>query len=137
MHRLTARFLLLVLLAGTFGPYAVAVTSMEASHAHCSRKPLPAVRAEDMPGCHQHAASGAHHESAIANSPSDHAFRSNACCFGHECCRSLVRSQWAQVSLQGSSTATARVDAYVPVSHPQFRTSDQATFHSGRAPPVL
>lgn len=88
MSRWTAKFLLLVLLAGLLAPLATAVT---APAPHCVRKPLTtSTHAEGMAGCHQHA--------AATPTQVKLGFVSRQCCTGHECCRSPVRSHWAQVN---------------------------------------
>jgi hypothetical protein len=135
MHRLTARLLLLVLLAGTCAPLAGAM-SMPVGHDHCVRKPLLGSRAEAMPACHHHAAAVAD-LNAVGSPISELALRSRECCSGHQCCRSLVRSQWAQVSLQTRFQQTDRTDDHVSPLPPHFRSLARAAYHSVRAPPVL
>ena len=94
MIRWTAKFLLLVLLAGTFAPMAAAFamaaqpSAMAMPADHCQRKP---VAAPAMAGCHHHAAAAL---AEPARTPL--AVRSGKCCDGHECCRSMVRTLWAQ-----------------------------------------
>lgn len=88
MGRWTAKFLLLVLLAGLFAPLAAAA-SMPAQH--CVRKPM-AAQAQSMPGCHHHAAPAAAPVSVKL------AFLSRQCCNEHECCRSTVRRHWVHVN---------------------------------------
>lgn len=134
MHRLTARWLLLVLLAGTFAPLAGAV-SMQSGNAHCVRKPM-GTRAEGMPACHHHAAAVAD-QNAVAGPPSELAFLSRECCNGHQCCRSLVRSQWAQVRLHVLFEERDRAEDRVSTLLPQLRGLELAAYHSVRAPPTL
>jgi hypothetical protein len=131
MRRLIARSLLLVLLAGTLAPLAGAV-AMPAAHEHCMRKPL-GTPADSMPGCHHHAEHGA----VLPGSSHDLAFRSNQCCSGHACCRSLVRSQWAKVSLHAFFLETDRTDDRVSMLHLPVQRLDLAAYHSVRAPPTL
>jgi len=72
MHRLTARLLLILLLAGVFTPLALAITA-PMPHACCMRKPM-------------HDA-GSH----------DSQFQAPPSCCDHDCCRPLTVSQWADV----------------------------------------
>src|ERR1700693_5857573 len=133
MHRLTARLLLLVLLAGPVAPMAAAASMRE--HERCVRKPM-GTRSEGMPACHHHTAVGAD-QNAVGGPPFERAFGSRECCSGHQCCRSLVRSRWAQVSLQARFQETDRADDHVSTPLPHFRSSELAAYHSVRAPPTL
>lgn len=135
MRRLIARLLLLVLLGGTFAPLAGAV-SIPAAREHCLRKPLAAT-ADTMPACHHHAAPVAERDAVLAGGSHGLAFRSNQCCSGHACCRSLVRSQWAKVGLHAIFQETARTDDRVSALHPPVQRLDLAAYHSVRAPPTL
>jgi len=130
MHRLTAKLMLLALLAGTFAPLAGAM-AMPAMHDHCMRTP-PVSPADAMPACNHHASS-ASKPAAI----SDHQLASNRCCNGHACCRSLVRSQCAQVCLRIAATQTIHSAARVFFYHEQAHRLDLASYSSGRAPPAL
>jgi hypothetical protein len=134
MYRLTARLLLLILLAGTFAPLAGAAL-MQSRHEHCVRNPL-GNRAEAMPGCHHHAAPVAD-QNAVASPTSELAFLSRECCSGHQCCRSLARSQWAHVGLHELFQETDRTDDLVPTVLPNFRSLNLAGSRSVRAPPAL
>ena len=132
MRRPIARLLLLVLLAGTFAPLAAAA-SMPAAHEHCVRTPMGAP-ADSMPGCHHHAAApAAAPRAALPGPSSEPAFRSNQCCSGHACCRSLVRSQWAKVSLQGFFAETDRTTDRVSALQPRVQRLDLMAFHSVKA----
>lgn len=131
MQRLTARLVLLVLLAGTFAPLAGALT-MPAAPDHCARKPLSGGM-ESMPGCHHHAASAAEHSSSNGREVS---IRSTQCCNGHACCRSLVRSQCAQVCLSGTSAEVAHIDDRIFPLRELAPRLDFASYSSGRAPPA-
>lgn len=133
MQRLIARLVLLVLLAGTFAPLAGAL-SMPVVQDHCARKPLTGAM-ESMPGCH-------HPRSATTeNSSRDQirevSVRSNQCCNGHACCRSLARSQCAQVCLHGTSVAVAHTDGRIFPLRELASRLDFASYSSGRAPPAL
>jgi hypothetical protein len=134
MYRLTARLLLLVLLAGTFAPLAAAA-SIQTAQEHCVRKPL-AARPDSMPGCH-HAAPAASHDTVDIRPISGDVFHSNQCCSGHECCRSQVRARWAQVRMQAVFLEAGRTDDRVSPLHPQGRSLELAAYHSVRAPPTL
>jgi len=136
MDRITARLLLLVLLAGTFTPFAAAV-SMPDSHPHCVRKPQPAAPANDMAGCHHHAASPVHQQDAAETTPADQVSDFSQCCCDHECCRSMARSQWAQVSLRGRTHGTESAVSLVAAPFTPVRSFDLSLYRSVRAPPVL
>ena len=133
MYRLTAKTLLLVLLAGTFTPFAAAL-SMQSAHPHCQRKPVEAPIAETP--CHHHAMAGMHHDEVTTTSSAERAFNSKSCCEGHQCCRPLVRSKWAQLNHPNPvriGSLAAPLDA-APRSG--FRTSDVALSLPARAPPA-
>jgi hypothetical protein len=132
MKRLTARLLLLVLFAGTLAPFAAASAPMQ--HEHCARKAL-AVRVESVPSCHHHAAAEATHEPVASGAVKS--VHSNSCCTGHECCRSMVRSQWAQVGLRTVFQRYQRAADRVAFPQEQVRRLDLPAYHSVRAPPAL
>ena len=134
MRRLTARFLLLVLFAGTLAPLAAAA-SVPSQHEHCVRTPL-AMQTQSTPSCHHHVAAEAH-EPSPPGPISKNNLHSNPCCTGHECCRPLARALWAQVSLQSPSQQTGRTSDRVLALQPHVRTLELATYHSVRAPPAL
>jgi len=134
MRRLTARFLLLVLFAGTLAPFAAAA-SVPSQHEHCVRTPL-AMQTQSTPSCHHHVAAEAH-EPSPPGPISKNNLHSNPCCTGHECCRPLARALWAQVSLQSPSQQTGRTSDRVLALQPHVRTLELATYHSVRAPPAL
>jgi hypothetical protein len=134
MYRVTARLLLLVLLAGTFAPLAAAA-SIQTAQEHCVRKPL-AARPDSIPGCH-HAAAAAKRDTVNIRPISRDVFRSNQCCSGHECCRSQVRARWAQVTLQAVFLEACRADDRVPPLHSQVCDLELTADHSVRAPPAL
>jgi hypothetical protein len=134
MKRLTARFLLLVLFAGTLAPFAAASAPMQ--HEHCARKPL-ADRMEGTPPCHHHAAAEPSHGAVSSGPSSNHTIHSNSCCTGHECCRSMVRSQWAQVGPRTILQQSGRAADRVAFPQEQVRSLDLPAYHSVRAPPIL
>jgi hypothetical protein len=109
MHRLTARLVLLCLLASIFAPAALAVAA-PAPHACCMRK---------MHGRTSHEA----------------VFDAVSCC-QQDCCKSLTISQVGQtlaaVDFIGlSSQRWDRQSAFY------YRVTSVSTAHSGRAPPVF
>ena len=132
--RWTAKFLLLVLLAGPFAPMAAAYSmatqplNMAVSADHCQRKP---VASPTMPGCHHHAAT------PIEPSRTPLALRSGNCCDSHECCRSMVRTISANVGPQPSFMAIAQTEDNVPTQHPSFLNRDLVGSLSVRGPPAL
>jgi len=135
MIRWTAKFLLLVLLAGPFAP-TVAAYSMVSKPSdapmpadHCQRKSMapPA-----MGGCHHHAA-------ATPSEPSHTplAVRADNCCDGHECCRSMVRTLSANVGPRPIFTAIAQTEDHVPTQHTSLLNRDFVASHTVRGPPAL
>jgi hypothetical protein len=134
MHRLIAKLMSLVFLAGTFAPLAGAL-AMPTMHAHCMRQPL-GTRAESVSSCHHHDHAAAQERSAGLAAPTS-SIRSNQCCSEHACCRSTVRSQWAQVRLNTQLLQADRAEDHVAFLQEQVRVSDLDTFRSVRAPPAL
>jgi len=135
MIRWTAKFLLLVLLAGPFAPMAPAYSmathpsNMAMPADHCQRK---SVATPTMPGCH-------HHPAATPIEPlrSPLAVRANDCCEGHECCRSMVRTLSANIGPQPSFTVIAQTEDHVPTQHTSFLNRDLVGSLSVRGPPTL
>jgi hypothetical protein len=110
MHRLTARFVLILLLVGVFAPVALAI-STPAPHACCLRKPM--------------------HSQTSHNSE----FHAPPSCCQHDCCRALAVSQWAQLT-RASVAYAACSSAPLHSAAPTTRiTSSAYEIHSGRAPP--
>jgi len=133
MQRATARLVLLILLLGVILPAANAV-GMDQTPACCRRKPMQSAMA-GMPHCHEMAAAVSDSD-VTTTSPSEHAISSNSCA-SHECCRSLARSQWAQVAQSPvtRNLATLTFDIASRASGaPRVTPSND---HSGRAPPTL
>jgi hypothetical protein len=136
MRRLIASFSLLILLAGTFAPMAAAMPmSMQASGAHCARKPSPLPQADATPACHHHHA--AQEAAKVESVPSDQILDSSQCCCDHECCRSLARSQWAQVSGQARTRSQQPPTRLVATRHDVVRSLELALYRPVRAPPLL
>lgn len=129
MSRWTAKLLLLVLLAGLFAPLA---TAASAPASHCVRKPLTTpTDAQGMPGCHHRAAG------AAAPTQVKLGFVSRQCCSGHECCRSTVRSQWAQVNRPAFFSQTDLVNDHVSTLRANLRGLEPASHLFVRGPPEL
>ncbi|MBZ5704801.1 MAG: hypothetical protein LAN63_05565 [Acidobacteriia bacterium] len=108
MHHLTARFLLILLLVGTFAPVALAI-SAPPPHACCMRK------------MHSH------------SSP-----ETEFCALdvgGHDCCRPLTVSHAAQLRPQRGTHAVPASAAQLPQLRPVGATADVNAAHSVRAPP--
>jgi hypothetical protein len=116
MRRLTAIFLLLFALAGTFVPLAMA-TATAPQHACCIRK--------------------AHHCHDSATTDSEQLNISSAACCNHDCCRAARTSRSANpqsaissACVQNGGQFTSALGSNAPAA---------ATFHyrSTRAPPQL
>jgi hypothetical protein len=135
MIRWTAKFLLLVLLAGPFAPMAAAYSMAPPSSAmampadHCQRKPVapPAIA-----GCHHHAAA-----TSAEPSRTPLGIRANNCCDGHECCRSMVRTFSANVGPRPIFSAVDRAVSQVPLQHTSFLNRDFLAAYTVRGPPAL
>ena len=109
MHRLTARFLLVVLLVGVLAPVALAISTPPV-HACCARKTL-----------HDHASHQAQ-------------FKAVDCC-QHNCCRPLTVSQWAQPKPPASAHRDAGSAIAFSGSRAVRPVIALAASHSVRAPP--
>src|SRR5438874_8126914 len=107
MHRLTARLLLIFLLAGTFVPAALAITA-EPPHACCMRK---------MHSGEESQLRGVNHR--------------------HDCCGPLAVPQWAQPRPPLTDSITHRAATLHPHSRPAHPDSNFIRDHSGRGPPNL
>jgi len=114
MQRLTARFLLLFALAGTFVPLALAATAAP-PHACCIRK----------------AAHPCHGTSPEAD---QRTVRAIGCC-NHDCCRAVATSQWAHPPQSLASVIPPRVDARVAESPARAAATKLLASQSTRAPP--
>jgi|SRR5207248_4039832 hypothetical protein len=112
MSRLTASFLLVVLLAGVFAPAATAL-SADTPHACCVRK---------TPHCH-------HSETS-----SETSLHSRSCA-QHSCCRSVAGSQWAHTGLRLTQESVFSAQLTTLPIQIVYRAADVAAFHSVRAPP--
>ena len=116
MQRLTARFLLLFALVGTFVPLALAATSAP-QHACCLRK-----------GVHQ-----CHGSAPEANQRS---IRDTSCCH-HDCCRAVTTPQWANAQPPVTPPFAQNVEAHIAESHSDFPATKLFSSLSARAPPQV
>src|SRR5581483_8422980 len=105
MQRLTARLLLVLLLAGIFVPAALAI-SAEPPHACCMRK---------MHGSKAPQLQGVSHR--------------------HDCCGPLATAKWAQTRDVTSAHVEPGVVKLHVDSRPAHPYSDFTRDHSGRGPP--
>jgi hypothetical protein len=111
MHRLTARLLLILTLAGTFTPVAFAI-SAPAPHACCMRKPM-----------HEHG--------------SNAELRAAAMSCNHDCCHALTVSHAPHLlPSAGVGIGTFSTRFQLQSSELSCRLLIQAA-HSGRAPPQV
>jgi hypothetical protein len=109
MQRLTARLLLVLLLAGTFTPVALAI-SMSTPHPCCARKTV-----------HQHSSQGR--------------FFRSVSCEDHRCCAPVTKVEWAESVIPGPSRVQfAHTEQVVvtPVASLSYRREKS---HAVRAPP--
>jgi hypothetical protein len=114
MQRLTARFLLLFALAGTFVPLALAATAAP-PHACCLRK-----------GVHQSHGSESDQRSV----------RTTGCC-NHDCCRAATTSQSAHPRPSLASVIAQNVDARIAESRAGTPATELLSSQSPRAPPQV
>jgi hypothetical protein len=110
MHRLTAGFVLILLLVSVFAPVALAI-SASAPHACCMRKPM--------------------HDRASHNSE----FQTLPGCCQRDCCRPLTVSQWAQISPQPNAQIAPASTTLQSGRRPIYFATTVNRAHSGRAPP--
>jgi len=116
MQRLTARFLLLFALAGTFVPLALAATAAP-PHACCLRN-----------GVHQCHGSGPESD--------ERSIRDTACC-NHDCCRAVTTSQCAHPQPRMTALFPHNVSACAAELNPDFRAAVLSASQSTRAPPQV
>ena len=115
MQRLTARFLLLFALAGTFVPLALAATTAPA-HACCIRK--------------------THHCHEAASPESTQVISATTCC-DHDCCRAATTSQWANPQPGMPAVVAQNVEARIAGSQSRPPATPLFASESTRAPPQL
>jgi hypothetical protein len=116
MHRLTARFLLLFTLVGTFAPLALAMTAAP-PHACCLRK--------------------AAHQCHGSAPESDQRTIQDAGCCNHDSGRAVTTSQWASPQPWTTSTIAQNVEARIPDTRTDSPSSDLRASQSTRAPPPI
>jgi hypothetical protein len=114
MQRLTARFLLLFALLGTFVPLALAVTA-ESPHACCLRKAVHQ--------CH-------------GSDPDERAIRGNSCC-NQGYSRAVTTSQFAHPQTSLASISAQTVEAQIVESPAETPTRKLFASQSTRAPPQV
>jgi hypothetical protein len=136
MHRWTAAFLALVMLASAFGPVGTAHAATP-DGMHCMRRPLAATRAA-APAMHCHESAQApapEPEQQSATSASEASVSSLDCCANHECCRGLKTSDWARPASNPFSSVQLKIHPTV-FAQTASRVSDVfAGPDSARAPP--
>jgi len=128
MRRAIARFLLLAMLLVSLGPLALA-TAYTVPAAHCSRQPRAGQPAERP--CHEMAEA---RETASAGT-SGAVFESTSCCANHNCCRPLVRSQWARFSPAIVRVGTELAMASPVEPHSSIYAAGVLAYRPVRAPP--
>jgi len=118
MQRLTAKFLLLFALAGSFVPLALAATAA-APHACCIRK---------AHHCHDSEGQAEESEKLIV--------RAADCC-NHDCCRAVTTPQWAHPQPRMTAISAQKFDAQIAESTPTTPAPQRSESQSTRAPPQL
>jgi hypothetical protein len=116
MHRLTARFLLLLALAGTSAPLALAVTAAPL-HGCCLRK--------EAHQCH-----------GSAPEPDQRTIHDAGCC-NHDCGRAVTTSQWAHTQALAASFTAHIIEARITESGSSIPSSKLFASQSTRAPPQI
>src|SRR2546430_9720090 len=113
MQRSITRFLLLVVLLGSFGPLALAAAA-PAMHACCIRKAIH--------DCHDSSVSG---RLAISG---------KSCC-NTNYCRALTTARWAHAEQPSSASFAQDAEAYLGQPISISPATEIFAFHSSRAPP--
>jgi len=116
MQRLTARFLLLFALVGTFAPLALAAT-FAPQHSCCLRK-------------------GAHQCHGSAPESDQRSVRDSSCC-NHDCCRAVTTPQWAHAQPRTMPTFGQNVEARIFESHSDSPAAKLFSSQCTRAPPQI
>lgn len=117
MQRLTAKFLLLFALAGSFIPLAFAATAA-VPHACCIRK-----------------AHHCHDSQGTAEESEQLVIRAASCC-NHDCCRAVTTSQWAHPQPRMTAIFAQKINARTIESHPDSPSTEFSSSQSTRAPPT-
>jgi len=115
MQRLTARFLLLFALAGTFVPLALAATAAP-EHACCLRK-------------------GVHQCHGSVPESDQRSIRDTSCCPRDG--RAVTTSQWAHAQPSVTSVVTQNIEARIAEPHSESPATKRFASQSTRAPPHI
>src|ERR1700690_2847107 len=110
MYRLTARLLLVLLLAGTFVPVAMAV-SAPVPHACCMRKPM------------RDHGSGSHEIQAVSGPNGN-------------CCPPVTTAHWAELESGIQSNAHPLLAYLLPNAHPILHSDHAVSLRPVRGPPL-
>ena len=110
MHRLTARLLLVLLLAGIFVPVAMAI-SAPVPHACCMRKPM------------QEHGSGNRQLQAVGSQ-------------NHNCCPPVTTAHWAELGSGIDSNVRPALAYLAPASHPVLHSDYNTSLQPVRGPPA-
>jgi hypothetical protein len=116
MQRLTARFLLLFALFGTFVPLVLAATAAP-QHSCCLRK--------------------AAHQCHTTATDSDQRTIHGAGCCNHDSCRAVTTSQWADPQPSLAPLYAPNVEGCIAVSHAGALATELFASQSTRAPPQV
>jgi hypothetical protein len=111
MHRLIARFLLLVSLAANLGPLATAIVAAPL-HACCVRKAHQ---------CH--------------DSETEQLVIRDASCCSHDCGRAITTSQWAQAQPLAAAFCAPKIETHFCKSIKSSPNTEAPSFQSTRGPP--
>ncbi|MGP0019667.1 MAG: hypothetical protein ACLPHP_13930 [Candidatus Sulfotelmatobacter sp.] len=116
MQRLTARFLLLLALVGTFVPLALAATAAP-EHACCLRK-------------------GVHQCHGSAPESDQRSIRDTSCCH-HDGCRAVTTPQWANTQPPVTAPFQQNVETSLAESRADSPATKLFSSQSTRAPPQI
>ncbi|MFY9909584.1 MAG: hypothetical protein WCF22_03375 [Candidatus Sulfotelmatobacter sp.] len=114
MHRLTARVLLLLALAGNLIPLAMAITAAS-PHACCMRM--------------------AHHCHEAASADAGKLVFRDPCCCNSSSRRAATTAQWAHPKTRSTQVGAPAVERLVRSIRSSFASSQSASSRSSRAPP--
>lgn len=117
MHRLTARFLLLLALVGTLVPVVLAATATP-QHDCCLRK-------------------AAHQCHGTGGPESDQRTVRDTTCCHRDGCRAVTTSQWASLQPWAQSVIDQNVEAHVAESRTASPATKLFSSQSTRAPPQI
>jgi hypothetical protein len=127
-YRWAARFLLLVMLASSLGPMAMAC-ALQPEAMHCMRHPVSAHAAQSAMHCHYAMAQ-------LEASRPDASFQatSDDCCKTH-CCCGATTSEWGQPASHQLSFLNLLIELAHPAQSAVVHSSDISGLDSARAPP--